>query len=268
VAKEGRWTPTAEAATWLKGGDITRRRALYLAWLQDAEWNELRSMSGVVCEDTGWRNDPLLPRPVVVDYLRQCPVATWWTMRSFVDSLHEVAPDLMRPDGDYESWYIRDAQTGQYLMGWGSWDKVEGALIRHLLQASLHWLGVVAVGQVKGETGASAFMVTQSGAAMLSATEIAERRPQRMTVQADLQVMVPREASWYDRFLLERLARWLDETGTMARYRLDSAAVRAYLSTGVTMEQILAFLRRVTGNRLPPGMVRALQSWAASREND
>jgi hypothetical protein len=270
--KEGLWTPTAEAAAWLKERDIARQRTLYQAWLGDVDWNELWLLPGLRCEDTGWRNDPLLPRQVVLDYLRQCPVAMWLTIHSFVDSIHEVAPDLMRPDGDYDSWYIRDAQTGQYLMGWGSWPKVEGALIRYLLEQPLRWLGVVATGQSEGEAHASRFMLTQQGGAMLGRGEAAPTpeggygvpsRPQRMTVQADLQVTVPRGASWYDRFLLERFAEWMGEKDGTARYRMDAGSVRACLSSGVTLPQILAFLRRVSGNRLPAAAVRSLQSWAA-----
>jgi hypothetical protein len=271
--KEGLWTPTAEAAAWLKGSDIARQRALYQAWLDDADWNELWLMPGVRCEDTGWRNDPLLPRQAVLEYLRQCPPAAWWTIQSFVNSLQQVAPDLMRPDGDYDSWYIRDVRTGQYLRGWGSWPKVEGALIRYLLQHPLRWLGVVAVGLAEREADANCFMLTQQGAAVLvlrpallaglGTGEVAPSQPQRMIVQADLQVMVPRGASWYDRFLLERFAQWVDEKDGMARYRMDAGSVRACLSGGVTLEQILAFLRRVTGGRLPSGVVRALQSWTA-----
>jgi hypothetical protein len=263
-AKEGLWTVTAEAAAWLRGSDIARQRALYHAWLDDADWNELWLMPGVRCEDTGWRNDPLLPRQPVVDYLRQCPVATWLTIRSFVESIREMAPDLMRPDGDYDSWYIRDVQTGQYLTGWGSWPKVEGALIHYLLQHPLRWLGVVAVGQSEGEADASCFLLTRQGAAALGTGEVAPNQPQRMIVRADLQVMVPRGASWYDRFVLERFAEWMGEEDGMARYRMDAGSVQASLSGGATVQQILAFLRRVTGNRLPPGAVRALRSWAAT----
>ncbi len=262
--KEGLWRPTEEAATWLKGSEIARMRALYQAWLEDADWNELWLMPGVRCEGTGWRNDPLLPRRVVVDYLRRCPAAAWWTTGSFVESLHGVAPDLMRPDGDYDSWYIRDVRTGQYLLGWGSWPRVEGALIRYLLQHPLRWLGVVAIGQVEGETEASSFMLTQPGAAVLGTGEVAPGQPERIIMQPDLHVLVPRGASWYDRFLLERFARWSDEKEGIARYRLEAGTVRAYLAEGVSVEQILAFLRRVTGDRLPPKVVRTLQSWAAN----
>ena len=282
-AEEGLWVPTAEAATWLKGSDIARQRALYRTWLDDTDWNELWLMPGVHCENTGWRNDPLLPRQTVVDYLRQCPVATWWTIRSFVESIHGVAPDLMRPDGDYDSWYIRDVQTGQYWMGWGSWPKVEGALIGYLLQQPLRWLGVVATGQPEGEVDAGCFMLTRQGAAVLGAGDVAPTpkshrlrrastgygvpsQPQLMTVQGDLQVLVPHGASWYDRFLLERFATWVSEKDGTAHYRMDARSVHACVSSGVTLEQMLAFLRRVSGNRLPPAAVRSLQDWATDQK--
>jgi hypothetical protein len=42
---------------------------------------------------------------------------------------------------------------------------------------------------------------------------------------------------------------------------MDAGSVRECLSSGVTLPQILAFLRRVSGNRLPPAVVRSLQSW-------
>ena len=262
VVKEGLWVPSAEAAAWLKGSDVARQRALYQAWLDDDDWNELWLMPGVRCEDTGWRNDPPLPRRVVVEYLRQCPLTTWCTIDSFVESIHQVAPDLMRPDGDYDSWYIRDAQTGQYLTGWGSWPRVEGALIRYLLRHPLRWLGMVAIGRSQAEADASSFMLTEQGAAVLESGEVAPGEPQCIVVQDDLQVVVPAGASWYDRFLLERFAEWIEERDGAARYRLRARSVRACLSGGVTVQQVLAFLRRVSGGRLPPGVVRALQSWA------
>ena len=87
-----------------------------------------------------------------------------------------------------------------------------------------------------------------------------------MTVLADLHVMVPREASWYDRFLLERVAEWIAEKDGTARYRLDAGSVQAYLASGATLQQILAFLRRASGNRVPPAVVRSLQDWATDQK--
>ncbi|MGB9879785.1 MAG: helicase-associated domain-containing protein [Anaerolineae bacterium] len=267
VHKEGGlWKPTNAAAYWLKEGRLARCRVLYRTWLEDRNWNELWIMPGIRCEDTGWRNDPVLARKAILKHLEKCPVDSWLTIASFVESIHEIDPDFMRPDGDYDSWYIRDAQTGQYLMGYGAWDKVEGMLIRYLLECPLLWLGVVAMGYAKGEQRPSSFILTAQGAAMLGLREVQEEPLQPIVVQPDFHVLAPHSASWYDRFLLERFAQWVDEKDGVARYVIGANSVRACLARGATWKQILAFLRRATENKVPASLQRALQAWAKADE--
>nr|MBC7245436.1 hypothetical protein [Chloroflexota bacterium] len=260
--EEGLWKPTSVAASWLKEGTITRCRVFYQAWLEDASWNELWMVPGIHCEDTGWCNDPVLARKGILNHLLKCPTDRWLTIASLVEAIHEIDPDFMRPDGDYESWYIRDAHTGQYLMGYSAWEKVEGAWIRYLLEGPLCWLGVVVTGYAQGAQRASSFMVTTLGAAILGLREIQEEPPQQIVVNPNFQVLVPHSASWYDRFLVERFAHWVDERDGITRYVIRADSVRACLASGVTWKQILAFLRRATGNRVPEPVQRALQSWA------
>jgi hypothetical protein len=260
----GAWKPTRVAANWLKGEALARRRVLFLAWLQDARWNELRLVPSVRCEGTSWRNDPIQARQGVLGYLRQCPVGSWWTIASFVSALHEVTPDFQRADGDYNSWRIRDVRTGQYLLGFDHWERVEGELIRYLLECPLSWLGVVALGGPKAGEPVDCCMLTPEGAATLGLQEVpaSPRRP--FVVQPDLQVIVPREASWYDRFLLERSARWVEERREFARYTLDRGAVLACVASGVSVEQILAFLQRVSAQRVPERVARILRAWSTA----
>jgi len=259
--EEGLWKPTHAAATWLKEGALARHRSFYHAWLEDPHWNELWMMPGVRCEDTGWHNDPVLARKGALSYLVQCPVDTWLTTASFVESVHEVDPDFMRPDGDYDSWYISDAQAGHYLTGYSNWERVEGALIRYLLEQPWLWLGLVAIGYPQEEQRNSRFMLTALGAAILGLREVEESPARCIVVQANLQVTVPSETSWYDRFLLERFARWVDEQQGVARYVINAGSVRACLQSGVTVKQIYAFLRQATGNRVPAQVASALKSW-------
>jgi len=260
--REGVWEPTDEAAGWLKDWPSGRRRVLCHTWLEDQDWNELCVMPGVRCEDTGWRSDPVLARKGILRHLVKCPIDTWLTVTSFVDSVHDVDPDYMRPDGDYHSWYMRDAQTGHYLMGFHNWEKVEGRLIRYLLECPLRWLGVVAVGYLQGEGHACCFKLTDLGAVTLGLREVEEGSHQRVIVQANLEVNVPLEASWYERFLLERFARWVGEQHGVARYVIDAESVRACLDRGVTVNQVWAFLRRATGGNVPAHVLQSLKSWA------
>jgi len=274
--EKGLWQPTSQAASWLKERALARCRTLYYAWLEDANWNELCMMPSVQCEDTGWRNDPIGARKGILSYLLQCPPDAWLSITSLIESIHAVNPDFMRPDGDYDSWYIRDAQTGHYLMGYDNWEKIEGAFIHYLLEHPLLWLGVVAIGYPRDEERASSFMLTEQGAAILGLREFKaysangargkKHSPGRIVVQSNFQVIVPREASWYDRFLLERFARWVDEQQGIVRYAIDVGSVRAALERGITVRQIHAFLWRVTGGKVPKQVLRALKSWASRGE--
>lgn len=263
---DGAWKPTSEAANWLKREALARRRALYGGWLQDARWNELRLLPSVRCEGTNWRNEPILGRQGVLGYLRQCPIGSWWTVTSFVEAMHEVAPDFLRPDGDYDSWHIRDARTGQFLLGFDHWERVEGALIRYLLECPLSWLGVVALGRPQEDEPVGCCMLTPEGAAILGLQEIPACPRPPFVVQSDLQVIVPSEAGWYDRFLLERFARWVEERKEFARYALDRNAVLACVASGVSVEQVLAFLRRVSAQRVPERVARTLRAWSTANQ--
>ena len=262
----GLWGPTDEAASWLKDGAVARGRILCHTWLEDWNWNDLCAMPGVRCEDTGWRSDPVLARKGILRYVAKCPASVWLTVASLVDSLHEVDPDFVRQDGDYDSWYIRDAHTGHYLMGFGNWERVEGALIRYVLEYPLRWLGVVAVGHPPGEERACCFKLTDRGAAILGLHEMEEDPVRRIIVHSSLQVTVPREASWYDRFLLERFARWVDEQQGATRYVINAESVGACLDDGVTVEQIVAFVRRATGGKVPARVLRSLGAWAQPKQ--
>ncbi len=265
--QDGLWKPTAEAGRWLKKDATGRQTDLYSAWLEDTNWNELWMMPSVRCENTGWRNDPTFARKAVLSGLTQCPVDTWLGIAALVDSMYDRDPDFMRPDGDYDSWYIRDAQTGQYLTGFSNWHRVEGALVRYILAAPLCWLGVVALGSPQEGTSADRFMLTRLGATILGLLKPETDAIRPFVVQADRQVIVPHNASWYDRFLLERFARWVGEEEGFARYVLDAASVRAGLQQGISTDQVLAFLRRATNNRLPEPVARALKAYGQQSGN-
>ncbi len=273
--EEGLWQPAKQAAAWLKREALARRCILFRAWLEDEDWNDLCLMPTVSCEHTGWRNDPILARKSILRYISKCPPDSWLTIKSLIQSIHQVDPDFMRPDGDYNSWYIRDVETGQYMMGYRSWDRVEGALIRYLLECPLLWLGMVAVGHTEESGLADSFRLTQDGASILGLSSAGAARsnaggkktsaPPQIVVQANFQVLVPNVVSWYDQFLLERFARWLDEQAGTARYQIDAKSVAIALQRGVTIRQIEAFLQRTTGGQVPNQVLRALRAWRPER---
>ena len=114
---------------------------LVQAWLNSSEFNELRLVPGLRCEG-GWENDPRPTRQAVLDMLGRLPAGKWWNLPSFIQAVKQEQPDFQRPAGDYNSWFIRDTRTENYLRGFASWDAVDGALLRFFICVPLHALGL------------------------------------------------------------------------------------------------------------------------------
>jgi hypothetical protein len=262
-----------EARSWLKSPRAEQLRALQTAWRDDPDWNELWQVKSLRCEPTGWRNDPLLARKKILEHLAECPPEQWLSLASFTGAVKGSDPDFQRPDGDYTSWYIREVATGQYLTGFEHWDQVEGALIAYLVTKPLHWLGVTSLGYDAEETLHS-FLITPWGAAFLGlpgempadatpplrqAQDIAP-----MIIQPDFTILVPAEGSLYDRFQLERIATW-QSSGQSYVYRITRDSLAHGLRQGITIEMVLAFLKRVSDGKVPQNVVSALRNWDKKR---
>lgn len=248
-----------QAKRWLKAPRAEQLSALQEAWRDDADWNELWRVKSLRCEPTGWRNDPLLARKRILERLAKCPPEQWLSLASFTEAIKESDPDFQRPDGDYTSWYIREVATGQYLMGFEHWDQVEGALIAHLVTKPLHWLGITSLGY-DAEGALHSFTITPWGAAFLGlpAEMPAEAASPPIVVRPDFTVLAPAGGSLYDRFQLERFAAW-QSSGDPYVYRITRRSLAGGLRQGITIEMILAFLKRVSGGKVPRNVVSALR---------
>ena len=182
---------------------------------------------------------------------------------------------------------MRDAGSREYLAGFESWERVEGALVADLCAGVLRSLGLVSVapGAVPdaGDAGGKvACRITSAGLAFLhSALEpAAEPRPSPgegaaprlpVVVRPDFSIEVPLSARLYTRFQAERFA---DPQGSaprpdassrgamVYRYHLSAASLGRGLARGIRVEQVLAFLRQVTLDRVPANVAGQIQVWA------
>ena len=251
------------AKRWLRSSPGQQLASLQEAWRDDERWNELWRLPTLRCEDTGWRNDPRLARERVLGHLARCPVGEWLSLEAFIAAIKHADPDFQRPDGDYRSWYIRDAASGEYLMGFEHWDQVEGALIAHLISGPLRWLGVVALGYGdEGETQPHCFRITPQGAAFLGLTPPPpDPEPESVVIASDLRVHVPPATPLYDHFQLARISEWEASVPEFV-YRLTPAALARALGENVSVKQVLAFLERISGGRVPSNVSVSLRGWA------
>ncbi|GIV81534.1 MAG: hypothetical protein KatS3mg051_0888 [Anaerolineae bacterium] len=88
----------ATARRWLEDTRPRQVRALAEAWRSTSLFNELWYTPGLVPEPTGWQNDPLLARQVVLTFLEMVP-AGWWPVDELIALVKEEEPDFQRPAG-------------------------------------------------------------------------------------------------------------------------------------------------------------------------
>jgi hypothetical protein len=244
------------ATAWLQLPEPEQQRALFEGWRDSVTWNDLWRVPTLRCEDTGsWRNDPLAARRAALNALAALDPGVWYRLEDFVAVIREASPDFQRPGGDYDTWYIRDAATNQYLTGFDNWGQVEGALLRFLVGGPLHWLGVVDI-----DAAGAAFCVTPTGRWLLgygAAPQLSEATS--FVVRDDGQVEIG-AARRYDRFQLARVADWVT-SGETYTYQLVPSSLERAKAQRITPERILEFLERTSGAPVPEALAGALRRW-------
>jgi hypothetical protein len=254
------------ARAWLAAAPGQRLSALQEAWRDDEIWNDLWRVPSLKPQPTGWKNDPVLARRQVLEFLAGCRPGDWYGLADLIRAVKETDPDFQRPDGDYTAWYIHDP-GGQPLMGFEHWDAVEGALLHYIVSGPLHWLGAVDLGFGAASGQPAAFRLAGSGLALLglapspeNAQALSSASPD-LTVGNDFTVRAAPDSSLYTRFQLARFADFLGREAKGVRYRLSPQGLARVRGEGITPDQIIAFLIRASGDRAPAGVLDVLRNW-------
>jgi len=219
-----------------------------------------------------WQNDPLRARRAALDFLSTIPgsrgeveSSPFWSLSAFVADIRQRHPDFQRPAGDYDSWFIRDAQSGEFLRGFDHWDQVDGAMLRWLVVCPLHALGILDLAAPTPQaTAATAFRFSTWGSALLrgAAPEGLPKEDQPLQARSDGRLRLPRLAPRPLRYQIARFAEWEVEQSDAYLYRLTPEALGRARQQGLTLAHLLALLRRYA-DVVPPSLVKALERWEA-----
>jgi hypothetical protein len=250
---------------WLQSPHPEQAATLVQTWLDGSRWNDLWQVPSLRPEPTGWQNDPCAPRRLMLDLLAGVDSKTWWSLDGLLAGVKASNPDFLRAAGDYDTWYIRDATTGEYLNGFGFWDRVEGALLRFLVTGPLAWLEMVELGE-DPDGDVIAFRPTPAGRAFAQVRSFpypAGPAEARIRVYADATISVPASVSRFTRFQVARLADWepLAIKETIYRYRLTPRSLARARRTGIALERALSFLASRSGRPLPEPVRSAVEAW-------
>lgn len=257
---------------WLEAPRGEALLMLLRAWLLSPSFDDLRLLPGLKAEGE-WQNDPLRARQSVRDFLSTVPGLAdseerpYWSLSAFVDAVHQRYPDFQRPAGDYDSWYLRSLDSGEFLSGFENWDNVDGALIRFIITGPLYWLGVFELAcaadpQQDPAAPVTAFRYSEWAAALLAGQAPGGLAAENASIQAlsDGRLVVPRLAPRSLRYQVARFSSWGEFKHDEYHYNLSPTSLQRARQQGLTVNHLLALLRKhapVT----PPSLTRALERW-------
>lgn len=230
-------------------------------WLNAEKHNDLLHVPGLHIEGE-WQNDPLASRNFILRCIMEIPRDTWWSLSAFVADIHHHYPDFQRPAGDYDSWFIKDKQTGAYLRGFDHWFEVDGALARYLITGPLHWLGITDIAFSEEDTPATSFKMSKWADDLLEGIPpkgLAEENSP-VHVRSDGRISVPVLAPRAVRYQLARFCNW--EIGNIHeyRYRLTPSSLTEAREAGLKISHLISLLRRYAVS-IPPNILTALDRW-------
>ena len=244
---------------WLRAPALDQLRVLFETWRTNAAWNDLQRMQALHVEKAvSLRGDVVAVRAAILAGLQAAVPGAWHTLAALCARLKAQSPDFLRADFDTD--YLRDAATGEYLRGFAVWDRVEGALIQHVLNGPLFWLGLVDL-----DLSAASFCVTARGARVLGLTTEAveaEEANRVFTVRGDASIQVA-AARRYDRFQVARVADLIAVVNDEYRYRLTPSSLTRANSQKIPADKVLAYLEQAADQGVPPSLSKAVQRWAA-----
>jgi hypothetical protein len=230
-------------------------------WLDSRKFNDLALIPGLSLEGE-WENDSLSARRAVLGFLSTLPDQTWWSLPAFVEAVRQIHPDFQRPAGDYDSWFIRDSLTGEYLRGFQHWNSVEGALLRFIITGPLHWLGIMDLAAPAPGEPAAAFRPSKWSASLLkrSAPAGSHSEDEAIQIRSDARLRLPRRVPRSVRYQLARFCEWEGLGGDAYQYRVTAASLERARQGGLRAGHLLALLHRHSA-AVPPALVKALERW-------
>lgn len=233
-------------------------------WLNSAAHNDMHLVPGLRAEGE-WENEPLATRRFVIRLLDALPTGTWWNLSAFIADVRRAHPDFQRPAGDYDSWYIKNTETDNFLRGFEHWDNVDGALIRYLITGPLHWLGFVDLAAPEEESPPSqgtAFRYSGWASALFADTapDGIPEESAPVHIRSDGRVGVPLGAPRSVRYQIARFCRWEQDTPHEYRYLLSPSSLERARNQGLEISHLLSILQK-HADSVSPNIIKALKQW-------
>ena len=236
--------------------------ALFAAWRSSQKINDLRMLPGLSCEGN-WQNDPRSPRELLLQIVSTVSSTSWWSIPSLLSQIKTHRPDFQRPAGDYDSWFILEQKSHEYLRGFTNWDKVDGALLRYLLVGPLHWLGVLDLARAERSASPLSFRLSPLGAALLKNEPPQHVRSENgsATLLNNGTLLLNRDVPRPLRYQIARFCSPVVDEKKPGKYRLTAESLAQASEQGLRPTQLLQILQLAHVKSIPQSISEALDRW-------
>ena len=244
----------------------TRENALSLLtteWIKSFQFNELSLLPNLEIEGV-WQNNPLLARQFVLETIKKIPPNTWWSIAALIQAIKKEKPDFQRPAGDYDSWFIRSKQSGNFLRGFSSWDEVDGELIYYLLTGPLHWLGILDLAAGHPNSSPAAFRLTSWATPLLNGDLPKRLRNEndKIRIKSDASFVLTDHTPRSARYIIARFTQWQPSPVGEFHYLLTPESLGKAAERGLKPTHLLRSLKKHADSPVPPSVLKAIEQWS------
>ncbi len=210
-----------------------------------------------------WSYDTLSARSAAIKIVIDLHREDWISLQEFCNEVKEHNPDFLRPDGNYDTWFVRARSTGEYLQGFEHWDDVEGAYLRFLLLGPLFWMNVVETHRDETPGSQIFFRLTELGQDLLhGATPPAFPSDLgKITFLKTTMLAVPAAIPRWVRYMIARMSEWVGRQMDVYLYRITPESLAVARKQGLYPSHLIKLLQRFCATPVRPSLVRALERW-------
>lgn len=232
------------------------------AWRDSVAWNDLARVPGLSATNDEWPNDPVIGRQRLLQFFLDLPSGEWWDLEEFIRNIRSSAPSFLRQPGGFESWYLFESESEEFLRGFEYWEQVEGELIRFIIRGPLHWLGLVDFGKPAEIDRVVAFRLTdQTG--KLFKSEFSN--DQSMTedpirLLPDGLIRASTHANRAYRYQISRFTNWVSFDGNEYTYRITPQSLKDATEHGMEVKHFRSILIS-SCESMPPAISDAISRW-------
>lgn len=232
------------------------------SWLDNYEFDEMYWLPHLEVEGILDHN-PVKTRYFIFNLISNIPSNQWWNIESFINAIHEKNPDFQRPAGNYDTWFIKNESSGEYLRGFDNWDIIDGELIYFLITGPFYWFGLVDLASNAQNSDFQAFKLSNWALDLWES-----RNPQglpkleeKIKIELPGKIIVYRGSSRAVRYQIARFCEWDERNENEYFFHITPASLSMAQKQGLKVNHFITLLQRYSGHPIQPQIKKALENW-------